>query len=79
MKIPTKLIRCVWPPTLAVNCGDEKFDDLVVSIKTNGIREPLTIDLKWRVMDGNHRLAAAKILGIKTVDVRVWTETEFVE
>lgn len=79
MKIPTKLIRCEWPPSLSVGTGDDKFDDLVESIKINGIKHPITINLQWRVLDGNHRLAAARLLGIECIDARVWTETEYIE
>jgi ParB-like chromosome segregation protein Spo0J len=78
MKIPTRLIKCEWPPTLEVNQGDVRFDELFNSIQKEGIKDPITINLQWRVLDGNHRLAVARLLGIDTVEVRVWTETEFI-
>ncbi len=79
MKIPTRLIRCEWPPNDGIKPGNERFDNLLVSIKKEGIREPITINLQWRIIDGNHRLAIARLLDMTTIDCRVWTETEFIE
>jgi ParB-like chromosome segregation protein Spo0J len=59
--------------------GNPRFDAMLDSVKQDGIRDPLTINLKWQIIDGNHRLAVAKFLGIKTVEVRVWTGTELIE
>jgi len=78
VKVPTRLLRCEWPPNDGVMPGDPHFDALFNSIRDEGIREPLTINLGWRVIDGARRLNAARILGIESVEVRVWTETEFV-
>ena len=78
MNIPTRLIRCEWPPNDGVAPGDPRFDAILESIRSEGIREPLTINLDWNIIDGNHRLAAARLLGIKEVPVRVWTGVEFV-
>mgnify|MGYP001588878254 CR=1 FL=1 len=79
MKIPTCLIRTEWPPSSAdLMPGHPRFDALLASIRKDGIREPLTINLAWLVIDGNHRLAVSRYLGIDTVDVRVWTGTEYV-
>ena len=58
--------------------GDPRFDAILASIRDEGIREPLTINLGWLVLDGQHRLAAARLLGIESVEVRVWTGTEYV-
>ena len=79
MKVPTKLVRCEWPPNPGVSIGDARFNALLQSIKTNGIQDPLTINLSWFVIDGVHRLSAARILEITHVEVRVWTGTEFVQ
>jgi len=79
MKVPTKLLRCEWPPNDGVLPGDPYFDELLADIRENGIREPMKIRLDWRVIDGAHRLSAARLLGIEYVEVRVWTETEFVQ
>ena len=79
MKVTTKLIRCEWPPSPGVMPGDRQFDDLLESIKTIGIKEPITIKLDWFIIDGNHRLYAARLLGIEIIEVRIWTGTEFVQ
>ena len=77
MELPVRLIRCEWPPTLAP--GDLRFDEVLESVREHGILEPLTINLQWYIMDGNHRLAVAKFLNIERVKVRVWTGTEYIE
>lgn len=79
MKVPTRLIRCEWPPNAGVMPGDPRFDVLLDSVRDEGIREPLTINLEWFVMDGQHRLAVARMLGIEYVEVRVWTGVEYVQ
>lgn len=78
MRVPTKLLRCEWPPNDGVQPGDPQFDALFDSIRDEGIREPLTIRLDWLVIDGAHRLNAARLLGIEYVEVRIWTGIEFV-
>jgi ParB-like chromosome segregation protein Spo0J len=77
MIMPIRLIQSEWPPTLTH--GDPKFDEILKSAKEYGILEPLTINLHWNIIDGNHRLAVAKFLGIESVKVRVWTGTEYIE
>ncbi len=57
---------------------DPQFDALFASIKEKGIQEPITIKMDWTVVDGCHRLSAARLLGIEYVEVRMWTGTEFV-
>ena len=79
MKVPVRLLRCAWPPNEGVMPGNPRFDAMLESVKSDGIRDALTIDMEWFVIDGQHRLAAAKLLGIETVEVRVWTTTEIVE
>jgi ParB-like chromosome segregation protein Spo0J len=78
MKIPTRLLQTEWPPNDGLKPGDARFDDLFQSVKDEGIKKPLTINLKWRVIDGNHRLAAARLLNIKEVEVQVWTGVEMI-
>jgi ParB-like chromosome segregation protein Spo0J len=51
---------------------------MLASVQDEGVREPLTINLQWFVIDGCHRLNAARQLGIEYVEVRVWTGTEYV-
>ena len=42
-----------------------KFDALVADIEANGLREPIVLDVQGRLIDGRHRLAACKRLGIE--------------
>jgi len=77
MIIPVCLIQSEWPPTLTH--GDPKFDEVLESVQKHGILEPLTINLKWHILDGNHRLAVSKFLKIERVPVRVWNGTQFIE
>jgi ParB-like chromosome segregation protein Spo0J len=58
--------------------GNPRFDIMLASVQKDGILEPLTINLDWLVLDGNHRLSAAKLLGMDTVEVKIWTGTEFI-
>ncbi len=76
--VPTKLLRCEWPPNDGVMPGDGQFDALFESIKAEGMKVPLTIRLDWSVIDGAHRLSVARHLGIDKVPVRIWTGVEFV-
>ncbi len=78
MKIPTRLLITEWPPNDGLKPGNERFDKLLSSIKEQGILEPLTINRSWVVIDGNHRLSAARLLNIKEVEVQVWTGSEMV-
>jgi ParB-like chromosome segregation protein Spo0J len=78
MRVPVRLLRSDWPPNDGLQPGDPRFDAMVESVRTEGIREPLTIRWDWLVIDGAHRLNAARLLGIEAVEVRVWTGTEFV-
>lgn len=81
MKLPVKLIRTEWPPNEGLESGNDRFDAVYFSIKKNGMDDmfPLTIRLDWTVIDGCHRLAAARQLGIEYIEVRVWTGAEFVQ
>jgi len=76
--MPPHLLRCQWPPNAGVMPGDSRFDAILASIREYGIRKPLVINLEWFVIDGNHRLAAARLLGLTRVPVRIWTGVEFV-
>ena len=78
MKIATKLIKTEWPANDGVMPGNRRFDALLKSIKKIGIKEPIKINTNWYVIDGNHRLSAARILGIEYMDVHVWTGVEWV-
>ena len=78
MNVPTRLLRCDWPPNEGVMPGSPRFDAILSSVTKDGIREPLTIALDWTVIDGQHRLAAAKRLGIEHIEVQVWTGMELI-
>jgi len=47
----------------------KKWAEFVANIKGNGIRQPLVVTKGFRVIDGKHRLKAAKELGIESVRV----------
>lgn len=75
---PLAFIRREYPPTAGAVCGDQKFDELLESIRRHGIREPITLDRRGLVLDGHHRLEAARMLGMSSVPVRVWTGSDYV-
>lgn len=77
MKIPVKLLKTEWPNE-DIKPGNERFDKVFESVKEIGIQEPLTINMEWMILAGNHRLAVAKKLNIKKVEVQVWTGSEMV-
>jgi hypothetical protein len=74
VRVPTCLLRTEWPLVAGQESG-YPFDELVADIRENGIREPLTAKLDWAVIDGAHRLSAARLIGLDTVPVRFWTGT----
>ena len=47
----------------------KKWTEFVANIKDNGIRQPLIVTKGFRVIDGKHRLKAARELGIESVRV----------
>jgi len=50
------------------------LDEVTEDIKTNGIKRPINLEVysgKGLVTEGNHRIAAAKRLGLKYIPVRV--------
>lgn len=75
---PARLLRCEWPPNPGVLPGDPQFDALFNSIKDEGVLVPLIVRLDLMVIDGAHRLSAARILGIDWVPIRIWTGVEMV-
>lgn len=54
----------------------EEWKDFIKDVKENGIREPLYINQHNEVLDGRHRLKAAKELNITEVKVKRGTYTE---
>jgi ParB-like nuclease domain len=45
--------------------------DLAISIRDNGIQEPLTVSIDGILLSGHRRFAAARLLGMDTVPVRI--------
>jgi len=45
--------------------------ELMLDVKTNGLREPLLVKQFGQICDGGHRLAILRALGHKTVPVRI--------
>lgn len=78
MRRPLAMIRREYPPTAGAVPGDPKFDELLASIRREGIREAITVDQRGLVLDGHHRLEAARMLGMLWVPVRVWTGSDYV-
>ncbi|KKM17960.1 hypothetical protein LCGC14_1670410 [marine sediment metagenome] len=79
MKIPTQLLQTLWPPNSGLMPGNKRFDRMLKDVRKRGIREPIVMDMKWYVIDGNHRLEIAKLLNIEYVEVIVWTGRELVQ
>ncbi|MEM0124304.1 MAG: MT-A70 family methyltransferase [Candidatus Micrarchaeaceae archaeon] len=50
---------------------EEEYSALVKDIKLNGILQPIDITPERVILDGHHRVKAAKELGIKEVEVRI--------
>lgn len=51
--------------------GEELFEGLVQHIKENGIINPIIITEEMLLADGEHRLKAAKRLGMQTIPARI--------
>ena len=60
--------RWVWPPTFK---NGPEWQPFVEDIRATGIREPLIALPDGQVVDGGHRLDAARDLAFETVPVRV--------
>jgi hypothetical protein len=78
--VPTQLLRTEWPPTPQLAPGHKRFDAVYESLLAGApIREPLTVRYDtWTVIDGHHRITAARLLGIDVVPVRFWTGAAWV-
>ena len=61
------------------NFGVANSDDweLVVSIRANGVIEPLVITADKVLLSGHRRRAAARYIGLKTIPVRILEEVFF--
>ena len=51
--------------------------ELTISIRDNGIQEPLVVSADSVLLSGHRRFAAAKYLGLKAVPVRVAQDVSF--
>ena len=60
--------RWVWPPTFK---NGPEWQPFVEDVRATGIREPLIALPGGHVVDGGHRLDAARELALETVPVRV--------
>jgi hypothetical protein len=60
--------RWVWPPSFK---NGPEWKPFVEEIRAAGIRDPLVILPDGQVVDGGHRLDAAREIGLKTAPVRV--------
>ncbi len=60
--------RWVWPPTFK---NGPEWQPFVADIRETGIQEPLIVLPDGQVVDGGHRLDAARELALTTVPVRV--------
>jgi hypothetical protein len=78
--VPTQLLHTEWPPTPQLAPGHKRFDAVYESLLAGApIREPLTVRYdNWTVIDGHHRIAAARLAGIAMVPVRFWTGAAWV-
>lgn len=54
---------------LSPNMSEKAWRSFVAGIATNGILQPITATRGFRVIDGKHRLRAAKELGVESVRV----------
>jgi hypothetical protein len=78
--VPIQLLRTEWPPTPQLAPGHKRFDAVYESLLAGApICEPVTVRYDtWTVIDGHHRIAAARLLGIDVVPVRFWTGAAWV-
>lgn len=47
----------------------DRMRDLIASIETDGILEPIILGDDGRVWDGHHRITAAKLLNMRTIPI----------
>lgn len=73
---PTKLKEHEKASALIPEMSDKEWDDFFENVQQVGIRQPLDINTKYEVLDGRHRLKAAKRLGLNKIEVRQHDLTE---
>ncbi|MDJ0692860.1 ParB N-terminal domain-containing protein [Mastigocoleus sp. MO_188.B34] len=49
----------------------EKVDELMESIRANGLLNPITLDDNWNLVAGHHRLKACEQLGLKEIECHI--------
>lgn len=54
--------------------GDPSFEGLVASIKSQGVLQPLLINKEGMILAGHRRHAAAQVVGLERVPVRVLSD-----
>jgi ParB family chromosome partitioning protein len=74
LEIPLNIIEAnPWQPRQQLKDSDEDLGELVTSIKTHGILQPLIVTAtsggNYELIAGERRLRAAKIAGLKTVPI----------
>lgn len=52
---------------LVDDLSETKFEGLVASIDKNGVREPIIINRRGKILDGHHRVKACTRLGIESI------------
>lgn len=50
---------------------EKEWGDFLKNVEENGIRKPLDVTTDYEILDGRHRLKAAKKLGIRMVEIMV--------
>lgn len=56
--------------------NDEKVDQLMGSIKANGLLNPITVDQNFNLIAGLHRLTACRQLHLKEIECNIVTYTD---
>lgn len=76
-----KLSEFVMASDLIPGMDEEEWKGFLEDVKENGIRETIHINQDYKVIDGRHRLKAAKILDIEEIEVRQhdFSESEAVD
>lgn len=67
IEIKTILINRLKWPLKSFSYRSKSFQDLFADIKRNGLRVPIVLDSKNKIVDGYFRAMAMKILGKKRI------------
>ncbi|PKE18697.1 ParB N-terminal domain-containing protein [Macrococcoides caseolyticum] len=72
-----KLIKIDWLKTnrdvdeLVPRMREQEWKDFLKSIERDGIRQPIDINKDMTIIDGRHRVDAAKLMGFEEIEARV--------